>query len=79
MTWSEIRLWLAAPEPIWQANGQPLKTRYRWLTIRQLRARLRWQYGKDRARAILMGADLATENDRLAWSEFGSPKGLDAA
>lgn len=37
-----------------------------------LAARLRWQYGGDRARLILLGRDDATERDLQAWRDLGA-------
>ncbi len=40
----------------------------------RLKACLLWQYGGDKAMAILDGEEEATEDDKRAWRALGRPK-----
>ena len=71
MTWLEVRTWLATREPgTGSGRGYDI-----WWQCRILRNRLIWQYGKPRARIILLGLDPSTESDRAAWLALGDPIG----
>ena len=75
MTWLEIRTWLATREPGNAGHGEHTHIWRKWFTTRQFRNRLIWQYGKPRARIILLGLDPSTESDRAAWLALGDPIG----